>query len=345
MYKDIHNYNILVIEDNPGDFLIISDYLEEHIATPLIKQAKSFKEAELLLLKGKECAIYDVVFLDLSLPDKKGENLINEIVKITGSCPVIVLSGYADFEFSIKSLSLGISDYLLKDDLTSSSLYKSLLYNIERKKILSDLEEAKLRYSNLFHLSPQPMFVYNLETLMFLDVNKSAIDHYGYSLEEFLSMSIRDIRPKESLDEFDKIIKIASQNKFIFNKLIAKHETKNGIHIDVEIQSNYIKYKGKDARIVLANDITDSLNHINTIEKQNSKLKEISWIQSHVVRAPIARLMSLVQLIEMENENSETSRELLGYVLESAYELDNIVRDISTRAEQINLDDDPEHME
>jgi len=339
MFKDINPYRILVIEDNPGDFLLISDYLEDHITSPVIDQAKDFKEAE-SLLKGKDCGPYDVVLLDLSLPDKNGENLINDVVKITGNCPVIVLSGYADFEFSIKSLSLGITDYLLKDDLTSSSLYKSLVYNIERKKILSDLEEAKLRYSDLFQLSPQPMFVYDLETFMFLDVNQSAIRHYGYTLEEFLSMSIRDIRPKENLPEFEKTLKIASYNKFIFNKVLSKHITKPNKQLDVEVHSNYIKYKDRDARIVLANDITDRLKHTHTIERQNSKLKEISWIQSHVVRAPIARLMSLVQLIELEKDNNETSKELLGYVLESAYELDNIVRDISDRAEQINTENE-----
>ncbi|KEO75797.1 response regulator [Anditalea andensis] len=336
MFKDTHPYRILVIEDNPGDLLLITDYLEEHIATPIIEIAKNYKEAS-LLLTSPEHKTFDVIFLDLSLPDNQGENLINEVVSINANSPIIVLSGYSDFEFSIKSLSLGISDYLLKDELTPSSLYKSLIYNIERKKILSDLEEAKLRYGNLFQLSPQPMFVFDSETLMFLDVNISAIKHYGYAIEEFLSMSIREIRPKEDLQEFDEIWKVASSNNKSYNKLINRHITKNGRIIQVEIQSNYINYKGRDARIVLANDITDQMNHISTIEKQNSKLKEISWIQSHVVRAPIARLMSLVNLIKMDRDNVENHQELLDYILDSAHELDDIVRDISARAEQIHI--------
>lgn len=79
--------------------------------------------------------------------------------------------------------------------------------------------------------------------------------------------------------------------------------------------------------------------NIQTIEKQNSKLKEISWIQSHVVRAPIARLMSLVNLIELEDDEA-TSKELYKFILESANELDNIVRDISDRAEQVNIENE-----
>lgn len=260
MFRDTNPYKILVIEDNPGDFLLISDYLEEHIAAPVIKQAHNFKEAE-FLLRGKDCGFFNVVLLDLSLPDKKGEKLINDVIKITGNCPVIVLSGYADFEFSVRSLSLGISDYLLKDDLTSSSLYKSLLYNIERKKILTDLEEAKLRYSDLFHLSPQPMFVYEIETLKFLDVNQAAVNHYGYSSEEFLSMTIKDIRPKEDIPLLIEILEQSLENKEQYKQINSRHQTKDGRIIHIELQSNFIIFKEKEAKVILAHDITKRLKY------------------------------------------------------------------------------------
>src|SRR5690606_21379179 len=110
-----------------------------------------------------------------TLPDHHGEELIKEIVGQSHGAPVVALTGLADLEFSVKSIALGIADYLLKDDLNASVLHKSILYNLERKKAVSAIQESEQRYSDLFHLSPQPMWVYDIKTLEFLDVNEAAI--------------------------------------------------------------------------------------------------------------------------------------------------------------------------
>src|SRR5690606_34852793 len=114
----------------------------------------------------------------------------NEVMALAKSTPVIVLTGYSDIDFGIKSLSMGISDYLLKEELSATSLYKSIMYSIERKEIYRTLKESEKRYKDLFHLSPEPMWLYDVETLKFLDINNAAIKHYGFSREEFLNMTI-----------------------------------------------------------------------------------------------------------------------------------------------------------
>src|SRR5882757_5581342 len=130
------NQHILVIEDNPGDFALVEEFLLEQIDAPVISHALDYKTAkDMLSARGHP---FDVILLDLSLPDKTGMPLIQEIVEISLNTPVIVLTGYTDFEFGVKSLSLGVSDYILKDELTSLSLYKSIVYSMERKKIISD---------------------------------------------------------------------------------------------------------------------------------------------------------------------------------------------------------------
>ena len=183
METDRRKYKILVVEDNPGDFALVEEFLIEQIGIGILTHAKTFKEAKNILSSG--CSEFDVVLLDLSLPDKTGTPLIKEIVASCPNTPVIVLTGYSDFDFGVNSLSLGISDYLLKEELTAISLYKSILYSTERKKVVSALEESEKKYSELFHMSPQPMWVFDLETLYFLNVNNAAIKHYGYSHEEF----------------------------------------------------------------------------------------------------------------------------------------------------------------
>jgi signal transduction histidine kinase len=136
-------YQILVVEDNPGDFTLVEDFIFEHIEAPVIVQAKLFKQAKEILTEAGHG--YTIVLLDLSLPDHGGEPLIHEMVELCGNIPLIVLTGYIDFAFGVKSLSLGVSDYLLKDDLTAMTLYKSMIYSMERKKIISALEVSEQR--------------------------------------------------------------------------------------------------------------------------------------------------------------------------------------------------------
>ncbi len=333
--KDIKPYRILVVEDNPGDFTLVEDYILEYLTSPEIVNSRDFNQTK-ELLTGKDSNPFDIIFLDLSLPDKDGADLIREMLRICGGCPIVVLTGFSDVNFSVKSLAMGISDYLLKDDLNPMSVYKSIIYNIERKKTLLDMQESEKRYSDLFHLNPEPMWVFDSETLQFLDVNNAAIESYGYSFDEFMSMTLKDIRPPEDIPTLNKVIEWVN-NKHNTGWLINKfrHRKKNGEIIIVEINNNSIRFKGREANLILAHNVTERVNYIRAIEEQNQKLSEITWIQSHVVRAPIARLMGLIDLIKHPNSSEELKEELLGYILSSAHELDQIVRDITRKAEEI----------
>jgi len=251
--------------------------------------------------------------------------------------PLIILTGYADISFSVKSLSLGISDYLIKDELNANALYKSIIYSIERKKTLLQLETSERRYSDLFHLSPQPMWVYDIETLRFLDVNIAAEKHYGYSLQEFLGMTIKDIRPEEDIPEMLERIEFLNKTKGTHSLGHFRHKKKNSEVICVEILSNTIPFQNTTGRIILANDITERFAYVEAIEKQNEKLKEIAWIQSHVVRAPLARMMSLIDILKTYDIANAENEKFLDYILESAEELDVIIKDISNKSEAIKL--------
>ena len=141
MINDTKNYALLIIEDNDGDFLLIHHLLAEKMRAPRITHVRSLKEAKEVLTAKSNA--YDIVLLDLSLPDSEGEKLIIEIVALCPESPVVVLTGYADIEFGIRSLSLGIFDYLLKEEINASSLFKSIIFNIERKKTRRSLEESE----------------------------------------------------------------------------------------------------------------------------------------------------------------------------------------------------------
>lgn len=329
MLKDTKHYKIVVVEDNPGDYFLLEDYLEEMIAAPEIFHFQSFRELSTFLTETNEKI--DVVLLDLTLPDKRGEDLIKDTLTIAAAIPVVALTGYTDASFAVKSLALGISDYLLKDDLNAVTLYKSIIYNIERNKSLVKLKDSEHRYSDLFHLSPQPMWVQDKESHRFLDVNDAAVVHYGFSSEEFLSMTLHDILAADELDPTDDL-SIYETND---STEIQRHKKKSGAVIYVDVRRNTIPYQGIKAEVLLVNDITESLKHIKAIELQNAKLTEIAWTQSHVVRAPLARIMGLIELINDESTTEEDKKEMLTHVVASSYELDEIIRAIVNKSKQI----------
>jgi PAS domain S-box-containing protein len=209
----------------------------------------------------------------------------------------------------------------------------------ERKQTEGLLLDSQKRYSELFQLSPLPNWVFDTDTLRFLDMNQAAIDLYGYTREEFLSMTIKDIRPVEDIPLLDDILdKYKNEPQYNIAGVI-RHLKKSGEVILVDIKSADIQYQEKNARIILANDITDRLKYIDAIEQQNEKLKEISWMQSHLVRAPLARIMGLVPLLSDAIGDREARDEIMEYIKLSANELDSVIGDITAKTNVVPYKD------
>ncbi len=270
MIKDNKPYNILVVEDNPGDFALVEDYLYDEIVAPNIIQAESFKEAVDHYLNSKNG--FDIILLDLSLRDKNGDDLVMEMLKIAPACPIIILSGYADIDFSIKSITKGVTDYLLKDELNANILYRSIVYAIERKKTIFALEESEKRYSDLFYLSPQPMWVFNTETFRFVQVNKAAINLYGYTMEEYLNMRLEDIKSDENILKVKELIKNRHNKEVV--KRTAIHYKKSGEPIQVEMYSSLLTINNISHGLVIAVDVTEKNLHQHNMMKAIIKAQE-----------------------------------------------------------------------
>jgi len=218
--------------------------------------------------------------------------------------------------------------------------YLSIRMDItEHKKIISDLKESEKEYSELFHLSPLPKWIYDLNSLLFLDVNETAVKHYGYSREEFLSMTIRDIRPIKEIQKMNKAVDAMKKHKS-YHAGVFFHKKKNQEIIQVDIHSNTIHYKGGEAKIILANDITERLNYIKAIEDQNEHLREIAWLQSHIIRTPLTRIMGLIQVIKDWEYEDDEKRKILEYLLSSSNELDKVIKTITDKTSVIEINSD-----
>jgi two-component system, cell cycle sensor histidine kinase and response regulator CckA len=111
------------------------------------------------------------------------------------------------------------------------------------------------RYRLLFRSNPQPMWVFDLETLRFLAVNDAAVRHYGYTAEEFLGMTILDVRPDEEVPRLLEELKIRGGVQEL--PKVWRHRRRDGSIIDVEISSHTVMFDGRPASLVLAHDVTE----------------------------------------------------------------------------------------
>ena len=143
----------------------------------------------------------------------------------------------------------------------------------ERKRNEQAMRESEEKYRILFVSNPQPMWIFDLETLAFLEVNDAAIDHYGYSKEEFLSMTARDLRPEEDIPSF---LNDFAQHKDTFKSdCVWRHVRKNGEIIFVEITSHPVLYKGKKARHVLVQDISARKQAEEALQMSEVRFREL----------------------------------------------------------------------
>jgi PAS domain S-box-containing protein len=125
----------------------------------------------------------------------------------------------------------------------------------ERDRAESDLRQSEDRYRLLFEQHPHPMWVYDLESLQFLEVNQAAIRSYGYSRDEFLAMQIIDIRPPEDLPRLAEDLGAPRDPWKRSGRW--RHRLKSGDVIDVEITSHTLTFGGRSASLVTAQDVTD----------------------------------------------------------------------------------------
>lgn len=142
----------------------------------------------------------------------------------------------------------------------------------ENKKIKQELIYSEEKYRLLFYNSPLPNWIYDTETFNIIDVNETAIAHYGYSKDEFLSMNLKDLRTEDDFFKLQESIEEGKKSLGVFHSGIFTHRKKNGELIKVEVSGHSISYQGKKSRIVVCNDVTEKENALSALKDRESKL-------------------------------------------------------------------------
>jgi two-component system sensor histidine kinase UhpB len=263
------NIDILLVEDNPADIFLLKKMLNaSSLQINTLFTTDKVMEAQAALKTQN----FHVALLDLSLPDSFGIDTYLGIKPSAKKIPVIILTGLNDADTALEALKQGAQDYLVKGKFNSDLLSRAIQYSLERKKVEEALLVSEEKYKQMFYQNFFPSWIYDPDSLKILEVNEAAINKYGYTREEFLTLTLKDIRPPEDIP---KLLKTMGAQEGQIK--LWKHKKKNGDIMMVEVAFFPVIYFGKVASQAQIHDVTEEVTLQNKLkEQQTAEQKNIT---------------------------------------------------------------------
>jgi PAS domain S-box-containing protein len=325
---------ILLVEDDEEDFIITRDILNDiHNVDYSLDWASSIETA----INKIEINKYDLFLVDYMLGTTNGFDFIDQVSDMGINIPSILLTGMDNYETDKKALEHGVADYLVKNDINSSLLNRSIRYAIERKRIEASLKEREERFRSLFEGAPDAILLANVETGNIIDANPAAINLLGRKKEELVGIHHSKIQSTENikfgeLSFIELFDKLSNSNQSI--KIESLLVNDKGEDIPVEITSSLINIEGGTAIQAIIRDITER----KKFEKELIKAKDIAESatksksrflanMSHEIRTPMNGIIGMANILKTTKLNDE-QKEHLSLISISANNLLAIINDI-----------------
>ncbi|HEX6692848.1 MAG TPA: PAS domain-containing sensor histidine kinase [Burkholderiales bacterium] len=209
------------------------------------------------------------------------------------------------------------------------------------QRIVDKLDPHEGRYRMLFESSPLPMWVFDAGTLRYLAVNDSAVRLYGYSREEFLLMTVEDLRVPGEGEAFREFLRRESGT---VHRGLFRHLKKTGELIDVESVGHFVRWRGRDARLVMINDVTERLRIQMRLRALSQRLLEVQEDERRSLARDLhddigqALTALKIQLESLAKAGEETPRRVDECVETTRHTLER-VRQLSLSLRPLQLDD------
>jgi len=322
---------ILVVEDNEGDALLIQEYIKDEFPNTKLAHAWNLAEAEQHLRDNH----YDLVFLDVSLPDSSGKESIIRVVDLASATPVIVLTGYSDLSFAVESMQLGVQDYLNKENITATSLQKSISYSIERNRIRLQLIDSDKRFRSIIENSIDGFALISAEGQI------QELSPYGNSIIGYDPLENAGLFQMDFLHPEDRKMVLS-----IFFEVLSKpgsikllefrYKRPDGGYRWMESTFyNLLENTAVKAIVLNYRDVTLRKKEeeerqllIEQLTQTNDYLKQFGFIISHNLRAPLTNLLAISDLITPDQIPNEQTATLLKAIKISTNQLNDTLNDI-----------------
>ncbi len=239
--------HILLVEDNPTDVLLLTETLEEvrtekFVFTHAIRLDKALQQ-----LHDNR---FDVVLLDLGLPDSQGLDTFARMQREHPELPILILSGLDDDALAMRAVQDGAQDFLVKGKINGGVLARTIRYAIERKRTEQTLISSEISYRRLFETAQDGIFILDADTRQITDANPYLQKLLGYTTTDFIGKRLWEIAPFRDKTANKAAFLTLQQEDFIrYDDLSLL--TRDGKQVDVEFISNI--YKVGSRRVIQCN--------------------------------------------------------------------------------------------
>ena len=198
---------ILIVDDDEDDFLITSDYIKSIDSTAFkIDWCSTYAKA----VEHIRTSEHDIYLVDYRLGVKTGLDLLKEAVRLNCEQPIILLTGKGNQAVDKEAMQVGAVDYLIKSELNTEKLERSIRYSLERSASLKALRANERKYRSIFERSKDAVFITD-EALRFKNINSATAELLGYTTEELSLLSLYELitegrdRVSQSLEQTKEI--------------------------------------------------------------------------------------------------------------------------------------------
>ncbi|MBD0340144.1 MAG: response regulator, partial [Microcoleus sp. Co-bin12] len=288
---------ILLVEDNPADADLLAELLEVSVGVQWeLVSVEFLHEAIAQLCKQP----FDVVLLDLSLPDSRGLETLTRLREVAPDTAMVVMTGLDDEAIALESVRLGAQDYIVKGQITTQLLVRTIRYAIERSQTFQMLRESERRFRAIFDSSFQLTKLLTPEGIV-LEVNETSLEFTGMRLEDIVGRPIWEMeiwaQSLQVCEQLQSAIGLSSRGEFFRSEIDLLAKSGQIVTLDFSLKP----VKNETGQVLLliaeARDISERKRAEAEILKALAREKELSELRakfvtmvSHEFRTPLTTI-------------------------------------------------------